>query len=72
MDGETMRVQEINNDTVLEKTNTVEVKTRISLSALERRREYLVSSIEKFTAQLAEVDGLISEVQNAKQESAKG
>lgn len=72
MDEEIVRLQEINDDTVLEKTSTVEVKTRISLGALERRREYLTASIAKFQGELDEVDSKIAEVNDEKSKQSKG
>lgn len=56
------RLQEINNDTVLEVTETAPIKQRYSESALLSRKEYYETMIAKCQAGLLEVNTLLSDI----------
>lgn len=49
------RLQQINDDTVLEITETKPVKVRLSQKSLLRRKQYLEQAIEQFQGELVEV-----------------
>lgn len=56
------RLQTINGDTVLEKTEDVPHHVRYSENSLRRKKEYLEASIADFRAALAEVDAQLAEI----------
>lgn len=60
------RVQTINDDTVLEVTEMVPVKTRYSETRLLERKTYLESMIAKLQADLLEVNARLNDIDNAK------
>lgn len=62
----TERLQEVNNDTVLEITENLPVKTRLSEKALLRQKTYFESGILKFQAGLDKVMADLAKIQNAK------
>lgn len=49
------RLQQVNDDTVLEITETKPVKTRLSEKQLLRQQAYLESAITRFNEQLSDV-----------------
>lgn len=56
------RLQEANGDTVLEITETTNVKRRLSENALVSRKARLEQSIAKFTAALAETEAALNQI----------
>lgn len=58
----------INDDTVLEVTENRIVKTRYSEKQLLARRASLVSAVERFQAEIEEVDARLGAIQHEKRE----
>jgi hypothetical protein len=56
------RLQKINGDTVLEITEDVPVKTRLSVNTLLRQKEYFEASIREFQARLADVNASLIQI----------
>lgn len=62
----TQRLQTINDDTVLEITESQPVKTRLSEKTLLRNKAYLEASIANFQLSLDKVNADLAKIQNAK------
>lgn len=56
------RLQRLANDTILEITEQVTVKRRLSEKSLLRQKENLETSIADFIAKLAEVNASLAEI----------
>lgn len=57
------RLQTVNDDTVLEVTKEVTTKERYSEKALLRRKTYLEDGIEKFSAELEDVNTKLNDIE---------
>jgi hypothetical protein len=60
------RIQALNGDRVLEVTEMKPVKKRHSENQLRLRRERLLTAIDRFTAEIAEVDALLETIDHEK------
>jgi hypothetical protein len=60
------RLYKVNNDTVLEITETVQQKTQHSEVALLRDRAHHATTIERSQAKLGEIDALLTIIHNEK------
>lgn len=63
------RLQRINGDTVLEITQDVPVKTRLSENSLLRQKQYFKDSIARFQALLLSVEDQLSQIYAEKEKT---